>query len=258
MIEWIGDFLVMKKILLIILMVIIAGGFLMYRTKIFKRDKKIPENTNQEMDVVEEIEEEEIIEEKPKVIELPKEFDIDVPFTPQAPFAIWDETHNDACEETALLMVHKFWVQEPLNQKIAEKEILELVDFQNKNYGDFKNTDAQETAQLIKDFYGYKKVEVSYDITLDDIKRELTQGRPVIVPAAGRLLKNPNFKTPGPLYHNLVVKGYSGERIITNDPGTRLGADYVYDQNILVEAIHDWNDGDIYNGRKVMIVVYPN
>jgi len=56
-----------------------------------------------------------------------------------------------------------------------------------------------------------------------------------------------------------VIKGFlSDGQIITNDPGTRKGADYLYDPQILLDAIHDWNDGDVPRGEKNMIVIRTN
>jgi hypothetical protein len=72
-----------------------------------------------------------------------------------------------------------------------------------------------------------------------------------------RLLGNPNFTSPGPLYHNLVLVGYDGDNIITNDPGTKRGEGYVYNINILYNAIHDFpgKPEDIESGKKAMIVL---
>ena len=54
----------------------------------------------------------------------------------------------------------------------------------------------------------------------------------------------------------LVIKGYTKDgRFITNDPGTRRGANYLYDPNIVLNAIHYWNGGDVKNGKKAVIVV---
>ena len=54
----------------------------------------------------------------------------------------------------------------------------------------------------------------------------------------------------------LIIKGYTKEgNFITNDPGTRRGADFIYSPGVLMNAIHDWNGGDVDNGKKVMIVV---
>jgi hypothetical protein len=55
----------------------------------------------------------------------------------------------------------------------------------------------------------------------------------------------------------LVIKGYtSAEKFITNDPGTRRGADFLYDENVIMEAMHDWRvDKNIDLGKKVIIIV---
>ncbi len=193
------------------------------------------------------------------VFKMPDEYNLAVPFTPQAPFAVWDETHNEACEEAASLMVHYFWQGKTFTPQIAEDEIQQLVNYETITFGFFQDTTGEQTAQFIRDYLGYKDVRVQYDITIDDIKNEVAHGRPVIVLAAGRLLGNLNFRSPGPLYHALVIRGYTADgRIITNDPGTRKGEEFVYEPDVLMNAIHDWNRGDVNNGRKVMIVVYPN
>ena len=79
----------------------------------------------------------------------------------------------------------------------------------------------------------------------------------MIVPAAGQMIENPHFKTPGPLYHMVVVIGFDDVKnlFITNKPGTRSGGSFAYDQQKLFAAIHDWNNGDVLHGEKKMIVV---
>ena len=156
-------------------------------------------------------------------------------------------------------MVHRFWQHASFKSKDdADAAIREIVDFQEQRYGDYKDTTAEETAQFIRDLWGYDDIDVfeGNAVTIDRIKREVADGYPVIVLAAGRQLGNPNFRSPGPIYHALVVKGYTKKgQIITNDPGTRNGADYLYEPSVLLNAIHDWNDGDVDHGKKVMVVV---
>jgi len=192
------------------------------------------------------------------VIDIPPEFNLDVPFTTQSPYAEWTEQDNESCEEAAALIVHYYWQNKTFTKDIAKQELQSLVDYQNEHYGDYKDTDAEETAQLIRDIWGYEKVVVTYDITVEDIKKEVVQGRPVILPTAGRMLGNPNFRSPGPIYHMLAVRGWTEDMIITNDPGTRKGEEYQYTQDVLYNAIHDWNGGEVDSGRKAMIVVWPN
>lgn len=69
------------------------------------------------------------------------------------------------------------------------------------------------------------------------------------------MLGNPYFTPPGPIYHMLVIKGYNLTEFITNDPGTRRGADYVYSYQTLMKAIHDWNNGNVESGKSATISV---
>jgi len=195
---------------------------------------------------------------EPEPIEIPAEFNLAVPFTTQSPFAEWTEQDNESCEEAAALIAHYYWQNKTFTKEIAKQEIQTIVDFENEYFGFYKDTTAEQTAEFIKELWGYERVDVEYDITIDDIKEEVAQGRPVILPAAGRMLGNPNFKSPGPIYHMLVVRGWTENMIITNDPGTRKGEEYQYEPEVLYNAIHDWNDGNVDNGRKAMIVIWPN
>lgn len=189
---------------------------------------------------------------------LPSEFNLAVPFTTQSPDAAWTEQDEESCEEAAILIVHYYWQGKTFTKQIAKDELQKIVDYEMAHLGFYKDTDAEETAQLAKDMWGYKRVDVVFNPSIEQIKQQVYAGRPVILPTAGRELKNPNFKSPGPLYHMLVVRGWTKEMIITNDPGTRKGENYQYSPNIVLNAVHDWNDGDIMNGEKAMIVIYPN
>jgi hypothetical protein len=187
----------------------------------------------------------------------PDKIIIKVPFTSQAPLSVWDEKHEEACEEASLVMIKYYLDKKALNKNIAEKEIQDMIKFEIKKYGDYKDTDASETVKLANDFYGIKNLKVVYDFKAGDIKKYLAQNNPIIIPAAGRKLGNPNFTSPGPLYHNLVLVGYDGDTIITNDPGTRKGEGYKYNIDALYDAIHDFpgKPEDILRGKKAMIII---
>jgi hypothetical protein len=193
---------------------------------------------------------------KPETSSIPEEFNLNVPFTTQAPFGVWDEVHDDACEEASVIMAASFVLKKDIpDAGFADKQILSIVDWEKKNFGFWKDTDAEKTAEILRKYYGLKNIEVKYDITLDDIRTEVGRGYPVIVPLYGRGL-NPYFRGGGPLYHMVVVKGYTKDgQFITNDPGTKRGKDYVYDGAYLMERIHDWNGRDVLNGRRAMIIV---
>jgi hypothetical protein len=251
----------MRKITVIIiaLILILVGGFF-----IFTENRMAPTETDNQEDKLIDIEPkisdqpEEKKEAKPSEIrELPKKISIEVPFTPQAPFAVWDEYHNEACEEASLVMLKYYLDGKKLTPEIAEQEIQALFAYQIKKFGDPLDTDMEETALIGREFYQIPNLKVIYDFPKAKLKEKLAEGKPVIVPTAGRLLGNPNFKTPGPLYHNLVLIGYNGDKIITNDPGTRKGQGYIYDIDTLYNAIHDFpgRPEDILEGRKAMIVL---
>ncbi|MBI3626976.1 C39 family peptidase [Candidatus Uhrbacteria bacterium] len=188
---------------------------------------------------------------------LPREFKLNVPFTPQSPFANWIMPYEEACEETSALMVDYYLKHKTFTPPLADQEILKIVDWEKKMYGDYVHTDVDQTVQLIKQYFGYKKVRIIEKPTAEQIKREVLAGHPVIVPTAARLLGNPYFRRPGPIYHMLVVTGFQVSHFITNDPGTKRGESYRYSDKVLMNAMHDWmgQDSLMEKGRKVVIVI---
>ncbi len=181
-----------------------------------------------------------------------------VPFLLQAPNQNWVQPYEDACEEASLVMVDAYY--DGRTKTFAADEGLVALDaviaFEDETYGYNKDTTSADVANTAKAFFGRKATVI--DATEASIKNMLNQGYPVIVPAYGKALKNPNFKNGGPEYHMLVIKGYNKDGSwITNDPGTRNGPDYVYGKQLLLDAIHDFDPRDMQAGRKVMIVVTP-
>ena len=185
------------------------------------------------------------------------EINLAIPFTSQAPKQNWDAAHEQFCEEAAVLMVASYVLGRDIpDVNYADEQLFAIKTFEEKRFGYFEDTTAEETAVILREYYKISQVTVVYDPAIADITQALSQGKAVIVPAAGRELGNPYFTAPGPLYHMLVIKGYTKEgRFITNDAGTRRGANYLYDPNVVLNAIHDWNGGDVEHGRKVIIVV---
>lgn len=189
-------------------------------------------------------------------VEPPDELNLDVPFTSQAPQGVWDDHTQEYCEEASVLMVARYFN----GRRIAGPDdalaaLQELEAWELEHFGFFKSTTAEQTAGMIEAVYELE-AEVRSLTSMDDIKRAFVDGALIILPAAGRELGNPYFKQPGPIYHMLVVKGYTDDgKFITNDPGTKRGADFVYDAATLFDAVGDYNNNDPANGAKVMIVV---
>ncbi len=186
-----------------------------------------------------------------------KQANLAVPFTPQAPHANWEMPYQEACEEASLMMVHAYLsAAGAFTPDEADRQIKELVAWQTGRFGYYEDTDAAETAVIAREYYGHDASRAVAIGSIEDVKREIDRGNAVILPAAGKMLRNPYFSGEGPRYHMLVAKGYTKDgKIITHDPGTRRGADFLYDEGALWDAIHDFNGGDVENGAKVMVVV---
>lgn len=180
----------------------------------------------------------------------------DVPFTPQAPTGNWDELHGEACEEaSALMAIWYFQGKDDLTVEEADNAIIDLVS-QNEALGYPIDDTAEQVAHLMRTQNTGLSITLLQDPTVDQLKEALSDGKLVIVPAQGQFLGNPYYKAPGPRYHMLVLRGYTDDGyVITNDPGTKRGEQYVYSWDIMMNAIHDWNGGDVENGAKVVVVV---
>lgn len=187
---------------------------------------------------------------------LPAEFNLKIPFTSQAPHANWDMPYQEACEEASVLM--SVWFINGVESRTkdeADQEILELVAWQEEVFGFYKDTTVEETLRILHERFDLTDAYIEEDPTIKQVEDAVVRGYPVIVPAAGRLLDNPNFSGEGPLYHMLVIRGFTDTEFITNDPGTRRGRGYRYMKEHLMSVIHDWNGGDVEHGKKAVIVV---
>lgn len=259
------------KIAFVILILAILLALDLFLVRMFQprelpitKEALVLENDNQT--VLENVEK--VVEQKPvkKEVSIPESCDLEVAFTCQSPYQNWNMPWQEACEEASLIMINHYLKKEYLNLEIpkdvANQEILDMVDWQLANWDGHFDLKAEDIARLAKEYYGYKNVEVKYDITIDDIKKELAQGNAVLVPTAGQMLANPHFTAPGPVYHNLVIVGFDENGFITNDPGIWQGFKFRYSFENLYDSIHDFVDGTsklnpypILNGRKAMVVI---
>ncbi len=192
---------------------------------------------------------------------IPKQMLIkNVPFTSQAPYGKWDEVHEETCEEAAVLIVDKYLQgrrEAVLPPSEVEHDLQAMIEWEQGYFGTYLDTTIAQTATMAKEYSGYKNTSVAYDIDVNDIKAQIAKGRPVIIPTAGRMLGNPYFTAPGPVYHFLVIIGYTQNEFITNDPGTRHGRYYHYKIDTVMNAIHDWTGkkSTIKQGRKAMMIL---
>jgi len=190
-------------------------------------------------------------------VENAKEVNLLVPFTSQAPEANWDQPWQDACEEAALLMLDAYYKEYTLSPFFARDEIQKMVDWETEKKWEY-SIPMEKIVELTKEFvtkntkYTPRVIE---DPTIEIIKEQIQKGNPVYVVADGKKLQNPNFTNGGPVYHALIIRGYNEKGFIANDPGTRKGENFFYTYDNLMESIHDWNEGDVPNGKSVIMVL---
>lgn len=200
---------------------------------------------------------------------LPEEFLLAVPFTSQAPEKNWEQPWQDACEEAALLMLDAYYKDYNLSPIFSRDEILKMVEWEGERNWDL-SISIEQIKQMASEYFGLDKphplpplvgegrerlIKIIENPTIEDIKNNIVRGNPVLAVANGKVLPNPHFRNGGPTYHALVIKGYDEENFITNDPGTQFGESFKYEYHDLLNAAHDWNDGDVKNGRKVILMV---
>lgn len=191
--------------------------------------------------------------------ELPITFNLAVPFSSQAPYKVWDAFHEETCEEASFLMAMEFFNGNTLTDvdpAAADKVYAEMVALEER-LGMGVSIDASQAVKFIDEYTDDFTARIIENPTADDIKKLIASGMPVIVPAAGRELGNPFFTGEGPLYHMLIIRGYTEDTFITNDPGTQHGKNYVYSIPVLMSAMGDWNNGNPPEGASRVIVIEP-
>lgn len=267
----------MKKIILVILIILAAisvGVWQKNRSKVievnlppaqnydqFKENTTSSTTNSVEAPLVAELEPTSSVAELPKVGPKTdvKEINLDVPFTSQAPTGNWAEPWQNACEEASLLMVAYYYQDKKFPSKETVEVILkDMINWEQNNWGAQFELTMEQEAQLAKALFNYRS-EIVDNLDAKKLRQYLAQGTPVIVPADGHKLANPFFTGNGPDYHMLVVKGYVGDKFITNDPGTRHGQDFVYTADNLFSSIAEWdNQTGAATGPKRGLILYQN
>ncbi|MDA3802607.1 MAG: C39 family peptidase [Patescibacteria group bacterium] len=177
-----------------------------------------------------------------------KNIDNNVPFTSQAPLFEWDDPRQqDACEEASVLMSISWVYNIPeYSKEMWRDEIVDLADFQQEKYGEYRDTSLRDIITwMYEDYFEYKNAEIIRISSSFEMIEELEKGNVLIIQTNGKALNNPNFTGDGPERHMLLIKGYDygNKEFIVNDPGTRNGQDYRYNEKLLYEAIRSYKTG---------------
>jgi len=159
-----------------------------------------------------------------------------VPYSVQAPGNNWKVFEN-ACEEDALLMYHQFLAGDPRTYlPVAEVDpaLRAMEQWQVNNWDAEKDLTIDRTGQLAQAYYGYHYEVVPAN--RESIFAEIASGHPVIVPVMTHALQNPNYG-PTTVYHEVLIKGYNAEGVVTNDGGIKEGRNWFYAWSVLWGAI---------------------
>jgi len=147
---------------------------------------------------------------------------LDVPYTSQVPLGQWnDPRQQDGCEEASILM-GMMWVQgRQMSPEEARQQIVGMSDFEQYFFGYFQDTSAQDTANLMVQYFGFpnSKIDVQHNIATANIKAAIDYGYLVIVPINPRVISTVLYNR-ATTRHMVVVVGYdnSTNEIIFHDP----------------------------------------
>ena len=172
---------------------------------------------------------------------------LNVPYTSEIPNGRWVKPWNNACEEATIVMVEQFYAgntSTKFSRAQAIKLMSPLFPIERKIFGTDTDTDAAQNAKLINDYTSFSAYIVN-NPTIEQIKDELSAGRPVISFHYGYDLKNPNipWRSGGSSYHVMPITGFDDNRqeFIVDDPGNdKSGIDYRYKYAIITSSLHDF------------------
>jgi hypothetical protein len=244
------------KIILFLIVILLGAGVIVYVKKIHR---PAPPGNDAFKSYVDPQTQTGQTPEKPEPATIADKVFLKIPFTPQAPTANWDQLHNEACEEASAIMAYTYFSgmkNEKLEPKFVEGEITKLTDWETKNFGYHLDTTSAETARMIETVYGLHTKLIS-NFTEDDIKKALAADQVVAISENGRQVGNPNYKSPGPVHHSLIIKGYDAKGFITNDSGTRNGLNYRYSFTTLNASAADWDHStnNVDGSKKIAIII---
>jgi hypothetical protein len=194
---------------------------------------------------------------------LPEFVNLPVPYTSQAPLMNWPQRQHD-CEEATLVMVDRFLKGDRsgglLEPHTADTAINVITPWKPQ-----VDLTSRQLGELAKEHLGWGfRI---YPATRENVKEQLSLGRPVIVGVRTHGLGNPDYpgfqghhEVPGwSVSHYLVVTGYdNSDTLILNDPGITRGHGYHIKFDQLTFAINDLDQAyPNLNQGQIILVLAP-
>jgi len=170
---------------------------------------------------------------------------LSVPFICQNPFQNTEgwKWHKESCEEAAALQAILFFQKKELSPQNAHEKFLDMIAWQKEHMGGHRDLYGEEMRMFLRDYFSLSDDEVFFlpEIDFPLLKKILAADIPLIVPVNGQSIRNPFYPHDG--YHMLTVVGYTEDRIVTNDVGTKRGEKYPYNGETFFAANADEGGG---------------
>lgn len=187
---------------------------------------------------------------------------LNVPFTPQVPDGNWSPPWNNACEESSVIMVERYYLGDQ-RQRIPPAEAKALMRplfrWEDRVFGGNADTNAERTARLINEYTSFEATIVR-NPSPEAIEAELNADRPVITLNYGIALNNPRhrFRRGGSGYHMMVLTGYDHARnqFAVNDPELSEGLDYPYSYDKILSTLGDFDHRTKKVNRELPTVIF--
>ncbi|HEY4026068.1 MAG TPA: C39 family peptidase [Candidatus Dormibacteraeota bacterium] len=190
---------------------------------------------------------------------LPASVFVKVPYTSQFPFnQFTDREHAEYCEAAAILMLSDYFkgdTRPRIPPAEADAEMGRIVSVERRTFPGVLDLPLTSVGAVGTQLFGLKPTVTPVD--LDQIKRSLAGGRPVIIPvmthSAGGAGIAP-FYGANNVYHVIVITGYDSTKdlLYTNDAGFVQGQNYAYSWSTLSSAI-DAQTQRIPQGRVMLV-----
>lgn len=177
---------------------------------------------------------------------------LSIPYSVQAPNNNWKVFEN-ACEEDAVLMYHLYLdgdTRADIPVAEADPALRTMEHWQVVNWGAEKDLTLDKTGQFAQAFYGYHYQLVP--ATQDSITSQIAAGHPVIVPVMTHSLQNKYYGATT-VYHEVLIKGYNADGVVTNDGGVMQGKNWFYSWSIIFSAI-DAQTPKMGQGRVALVL----
>ncbi len=171
---------------------------------------------------------------------------LNVPYVSQIPTGNWNDPRQaDGCEEASIIMAMSWIRGGTVPPEEAEQDIINMSEYERAILGFFQDTSAQDTAELMRNFYLYKDVIVKQNISVEDVKQELASNRVVILPINVRATGLAMYQG-GPVRHTIVVVGYDdkSDQLIIHDPLYKNIQNFWISASAINKSLRNYDSGN--------------